>query len=151
MRVRVVVPAFAAAVALGAGLGAYFVAAGAPLRPIPKAEQSPPLEEARAEGVISGYRVIPGPYGTHDYEVAGGEISLKFPNACGYRGCPGWTPVILIEYRNTAEDQARAILKITQRWAQRSFRPPIVAGPPDYRSHPEGQGYRIIFGPPYYP
>lgn len=139
------------AVAVAGGIGVYLAVRGVSTPSIPKAKQSPVLEEAKAEGIISGYRVVPGPYGTWGYEVNGGEISLKFPNACGYRSCPDNPPVIRIDYRHTAAAQARAILKITRRWAQRTYAPPTVSGPPDYRWHRQGVGYRIIFDPPYYP
>lgn len=123
------------AVAVGGGLGAYFAVRGPSTPPIPPTKRSPVLEEAKAKGIISGYRVIPGPYGTWGYEVSGGEISLALPDACGERSCPAvLTPHIVIDYRHTAAAQARAILKITQRWV-----------------HRKAPAYRIIFGPPYYP
>jgi hypothetical protein len=112
---------------------------------IPKAKQSPPLEEAKADGIISGYRVVPGLYGTSRYVVIGGDIEVMFPGACGNRSCPGSTPVIQILYRHAAQEQARQILELTRMWATRTFKPPLVNGPPDYRWHREGPGFILKF------
>jgi len=140
--------AVAVALAVGAGIGVYLAVggggSGAALPPVPKAHQSPPLERATAEGIIPGYRAVRGQWGVYRYEVPGG-IALTFPNACGYRSCPGSTPVIQIEYRHSAAAQARRVLALTQQWAKHTFKPPQVLLPGETSFHPEGVGYRLKF------
>jgi hypothetical protein len=152
MRLRLLTFALIAGLAVAGGLGVYLATRSGP-NLIPRSEQSPVLEEAKARGIIPGYRVIPVARGVYDFEVSGGEVGLRFPNACGApAGCPPSAPIMIqIDYRHTAEAQARAILRITRRWANQTFAPPSVYGPPNYRWHHEGVGYKIIFGPLYYP
>ncbi len=120
---RLVLIVLAAVFAVGTGIVVQLVTGEGTTAPqIPKAKRSPPLEEAKAEGIIFGYRVVPGLWGTYGYEVLRGEVSLKFPNACGDRSCPYSTPVIQIEYQRAAGSEAREILRLTRAWAKRTFK-----------------------------
>jgi hypothetical protein len=106
-------------VAVGAGLGTYFALSGPWVPTVPNAQQSPILEQAKADGVIGGYRVRRFDEGAWDYEVAGGEIqffSLGSPCGGSYTGpaCIRTAPLLFVEYQRTAAEQARAILRIAE-------------------------------------
>jgi hypothetical protein len=133
MRARLALVVLSAVFAVGAGTAVYLATDESKRDPpVHKAKQSPLLEEAKADGVISGYRIVPGMYGTYGYETSGPEVRLTFPNACGYRSCPQSTPVIQIEYQHAAASEARRILKLTRAWAKRTF-------------HHEGLGFKLKF------
>jgi hypothetical protein len=102
----------AVVLAIGAGLGAYFALRGSSVSELPKAQQSAILERAKAEGVIDGYRVRGS-----GYEVVGGRVSLRSVHFChpdSAGPCYQRWPLIQIEYRHTAKEEALAISRIAQ-------------------------------------
>jgi hypothetical protein len=120
------------AVAGGVGAGLYLLLRDSSRHQIPRFQRSAILERAKAEGIISGYKVVTftPTVGTYRYAVNGGDIQLKLQTCEDSAGhCEGAT--LVIDYSHSVAKQAKAILKIAQ--AQHS------------------PGRKIVFGPPYYP
>jgi hypothetical protein len=110
--------------AIGAGLGTYFFLRGSSVPEGPKAQQSAILEQAKADGVIAGYRVRRFNQFGWDYRVVGagirfgtlegrwycgGENSRAQCLRVGRRGRP-----LMLEYRPAAAAAALAILRIAE-------------------------------------
>ncbi len=110
----------AVVLALSAGLGTYFALEGQSTPAVPRAQQSRTLEEAKADGVISGYRMRAWNGARRDYEVGDGAIHVVYyGNGCGggfNAGpmCLSKAPLLSIEYQRSAAVQARALLRIAQ-------------------------------------
>jgi hypothetical protein len=100
--------------AIGAGLGTYFgLRSSTP--EVPKAQQSPILERAKTDGLISSYRVL-APHMA--YEVAGGQIDLRRMQLCNPNSAgPCFTsrPLIAVEYRRPVQAQALALWRLAQK------------------------------------
>lgn len=115
----------AVVLAVGAGLGTYFGFRGSSAPGVPKAQQSAILEQAKADGVIAGYRVSRFNQFGWDYRVVGSDIRLATPPgrwycgggenigpqclSAGRRGRP-----LYLEYRPPAAAAALAILRIAE-------------------------------------
>ena len=104
-------PACAAVVlAIGAGLGTYFALGVSSTPEVPKAHQSAILEQAKNQGVITGYRVRGS-----GYEVDGGKIHLgSVRGFCDGESVEQCLLPLFIEYRRQAEQKAEAIYRIAR-------------------------------------
>jgi hypothetical protein len=107
----------AVVVAIGAGLGTYFALRGSDYPPVPTSQQSPILEQAKAEGVIAGYRIhaFNRWYGPRVYETGDGAVMFNsYSGRCGGHGpaCLSRPPLIVLEYRHGSADVAQAIQHI---------------------------------------
>jgi len=119
MRLRRLMTGAAVLVALGAGLGTYFALRGPAVPDVPKAQQSPILEQAKAKGVINGYRLRSAQrwYGPRVYEVEGGDLMFhSYNHRCGGPApgpaCLSRPPLIVLEYRQGSADLAQAIQQV---------------------------------------
>jgi hypothetical protein len=102
--------------AVGASLGTHFVFGGSSAPEVPKAQKSAMLEQAKTDGVISGYRALPVGYAVNSGQIRLRRISLCDPQSAGGMGaCNGPRPLIYIEYRAPAAQQAEAIWRIGQK------------------------------------
>lgn len=111
--------------AIGAGLGTYFLLRGPSVPEVPKSQRSTVLELAKADGVIAGYRVRRFNQFAWDYRVVGAGIRFGTLNqgrwycggenvgaqclSVGRRDQP-----LLLEYRRGAAAAALAILRIAE-------------------------------------
>lgn len=107
--------ALAALAAVAVAVGIYFGTRGkSSVAPVPKAQQNPALEQARAKGVISGYRVVAA---GSAYEVSGSRIRFRRVQVCDPESagpCFTTRPLWYIEYRRPGSAQAQAILRIAE-------------------------------------
>ena len=102
---------------VGAGLGTYFGLRGSSVPEVPKAQQSPILERAKADGVIKGYHVRRFDELGFDYRVVGAGIRLSsMLGLCGGERpqCFSQGPLLFLEYRRPAAGKALAIQRIAQ-------------------------------------
>lgn len=114
----------AVVLAIGAGLGTYFDFRGSSAPQVPKAQQSAILEQAKAEGVIAGYRVRRFDDYGWEYRVVGADIRFATPPGRWY--CAGENSraqclsagkrgrELYLEYRPPAAAAALAILRIAE-------------------------------------
>lgn len=106
--------ALAALAAVAVAVGIYFGTQNESSPPVPKAQQSPILERAKLDGLISSYRVL-APHSA--YEVTGGQIRLRRVQVCDPNSagpCFMARPLIYVEYRPQARRKAEAIWRLAQ-------------------------------------
>jgi hypothetical protein len=113
--------ALAALVSVAVAVAIYFGTRTKPAAPpVPRAQQTPILEQARAKGVIAAYRPVDeGPASQAlTWSVNGGQITFQeFGHGCAIGdqngpACVATSPLLTIEYRHSATRQAEAIMRI---------------------------------------
>lgn len=107
--------ALAALIAVAVAVGIYFGTRGESSLPdLPKAQQNPALERAKANGVIKGYHVVTA---GSAYEVSGSQIRFRRVQVCDPESagpCFTTRPLWYVEYRRPVSAQALAILHIAE-------------------------------------